>query len=202
MKILWTVSNWKRTGPLEPSLDLAAAMARRGHDVRTALGRTPAGLHDETEAVLGARGLPRVLPEARLAKHAFFWRDVPDVRRLERFLAAERPDVAVTTLANDHRLLVRAAARAGGPPVVRLWFGDGSAVIHRRERRALLATDRVVCFGEAAAARLHDLGVAASRVVVTGPPLDVAGLRRLAEGASGARERFAVPPGAFLFGRW
>ena len=26
MKLLWTISNWKRTGPVEPSLDLAKAV--------------------------------------------------------------------------------------------------------------------------------------------------------------------------------
>src|SRR5207248_5153713 len=32
VRILWALSNWKRTGPVEPSLDLAAALARRGHE--------------------------------------------------------------------------------------------------------------------------------------------------------------------------
>ena len=39
MKILWALSNWKRTGPVEPSLDLAAAMSRRGHEVLVVTGR-------------------------------------------------------------------------------------------------------------------------------------------------------------------
>ena len=53
MKLLWTVSNWKRTGPLEPSLDLAAAMAARGHDVEVAVGRAPRRSDDEAAECAG-----------------------------------------------------------------------------------------------------------------------------------------------------
>jgi glycosyltransferase involved in cell wall biosynthesis len=207
VRLLWTVSNWKRTGPVEPSLALAAAVAARGHDVACAVGRPPPGEGNTAEEVLAplaARSLRRAVPDARLSKHAFLLRDLGDVRRLARWIAAERPGAVVTTLENDHRLAVAAARRAGGVPVVRLWFSDGTLPEHRRDREALRRASRVVVFGEAPERALAALGVGPGRVGRTGPPLDVAALRRDALPRAQARRRAAglagAPEGTCLFG--
>jgi glycosyltransferase involved in cell wall biosynthesis len=200
MRLLWTVSNWKRTGPVEPSLSLAAAVAARGHDVVCAVGRSPPGETNTAEEVLVARSLRRAVPDARLSKHAFLPRDLGDVRRLARYLDAERPDAVVTTLPNDHRLALAAARRSGGTPVVRLWFSDGTSPEHRRDREALGRAARVVVFGDGPERALAELGFPAERVVRSGPPLDVRALRDEAPSRTEARRRLGVDEGVCLFG--
>lgn len=198
MDLLWTVSNWKRTGPLEPSLDLAVALQRRGHRVRVAVGAGVRGDENEAEACVAARGLELVRTGARLHKHSAPWRDLPDAWRLGRYLRASRPDVVVTTLRNDHVLLQRAARRAGGIPVLRTWYGDGIAEPVGREVRALRGCDAVVVFGQVPLEHLVASGVAADRVSVTGAPLDLTRLRYVASG--GSAERGAASAGDFLVG--
>jgi glycosyltransferase involved in cell wall biosynthesis len=200
MKLLGTISNWKRTGPVEPSLDLARAVADAGHDVRVAVGRSPAPQADDAGRAREARGLADAAAGTRLAKHAFFLRDRPDVRRLVQWMRAERPDACVTTLANDHRLVLAARRRLGVGRVIRLYFGDAEGEIPRRERSALLESDGVLVFGEGPRRRLEGLGIPPQRLRASHPPLDVRALR-----ASAARGRAHDhvrdrPPDGALFG--
>jgi glycosyltransferase involved in cell wall biosynthesis len=200
LRIVWTVSNWKRTGPVEPSLDLARAVAARGHDVRVLVGRAPAASTDPNTAAAAAaaRGLVAAPGDVRLAKHGAPWRDALDVRRVRASLAAWPPDVIVTTLAGDHRLLQRAAR--GRIPVARLLFEDPEAVVGVRARRALCRAAALFPFDEDAVARLARLGVPADRVQCIDPPLDIASLLALAGSREAARARWGVAPGRPLFG--
>ena len=200
MKVLWTVSNWKHTGPLEPSLDLAAAFAARGHEVRVAVGRPPEG--DEPEAVqcVAARGLTLAETGARLHKHSAPWRDARDVGRLARYLAGTRPDAIVTTQRNDHRLALRAARRSGGMPVARLWFGDGTGALDRRDVKACQGSSAVLPFCEEAMRQLEDAGVSQERLLRTGAPLDIASLRARIDASLSLRATFDIPPDRFLIG--
>ncbi len=200
MRFLWTISNWKHTGPVEPSLDLARAVADAGNDVRVEVGRPPSWEGPEAGVLRDARSLPAAGVGARLAKHAFFWRDRPDRRRLARWLRAFSPDHLVATLANDHRLLLAARRGAGRAPVTRLWFADGESDPPPRERVSLLASERVVVFGDAPAARLRMLGVDAARVVRLDPPLDVDRVRARVADVPAARRALGVPDDAFLVG--
>jgi glycosyltransferase involved in cell wall biosynthesis len=200
MKVLWTVSNWKHTGPLEPSLDLAAAFAARGHEVSVAVGRPPAGDDPEAIECVAARGLTLAETGARLHKHSAPWRDARDVRRLGRYLTAARPDAIVTTQRNDHRLLLRASRRAGQPAVARLWFGDGSTSLDRRDLAACAESAVVFPFCEAAVRQLQGAGVGAERLVRTGAPLDLAALRDRIDPTWDARLELGVPTGRFLVG--
>lgn len=183
MHLLWTVSNWKRTGPVEPSLDLARAMTARGHRVQVACGTRPAGMQsdeprNDTEDVVSAYALEVASTGAQLHKHAAPWRDVRDVRRLTTWLRAHRPDAIVTTLRNDHGLVARVAHNVG-VPVVRLWFGDGEEPLTRRARRALSKTSGVLAFGARPAMRIQGTGMAPERVRISGAPLDIERLRSL-----------------------
>ncbi len=198
MRLLWTLSNWKRTGPVEPSLDLAAAMAARGHAVRVAVGRAPPGRVQGVAPEAVARGLPVVDTGARLGKHAAPLANWRDRRALGRWIAAAGVDAVVATLRNDHHLAVGAA---GGRPVVRLGFGDGSERLPGRERRALAQSRGVLVFGRAAEARLRALGVPAPRLRRVGPPLAAAALRaRVADPPALVRARLGVAPGVLLAG--
>ena len=199
MKLLWTISNWKRTGPLEPSLDLAAALAAEGHDVQVAVGLAPEGHPDSAEVAAAARGLTRAATGATLAKHSQPLRNWRDARRLRHWIERERPDAVVATQRNDHVLATRAAA-GEGVPVVRLWFGDGEAALDPRDVKALGHAAGTLVFCDAAAAQLEQHGVDPARIARAAPPLDVADLRARAEGADGLRERLGVPAEHLLVG--
>jgi glycosyltransferase involved in cell wall biosynthesis len=199
VKILWTISNWKRTGPVEPSLDLAAAVAAAGHEVLVAVGRGPRGTRDDAAAARGRRSL--VAPDVRLwlHKHAFLLRDVPDVRALREWIRRERPEVLVTTLPNDHRLVAR-AAEGTHVPVVRLWFGDPDAPPRPREVEPLRRAARVFAFGGTAAQRLSEAGVRPGSVALLDPPLDVDALRAEVREPTVRRAAWGAGDDPFCFG--
>ena len=201
MRILWALSNWKRTGPVEPSLDLAAALARRGHEALVVTGRPIGTADDEAAEAAEARGLTRLDLRLRLAKHLSFLGNRRDAARLASHLRAHRPDVVVSTLRNDHRVLARAVALSGAAiPLVRLWFEDGSARIGRPETKRLRGAARVVTFGSAPEASLLAVGVAKDRLARALPPLDLARIRRAATRREEMRRRFAGGSDAVLVG--
>ncbi len=199
MKLLWTIANWKRTGPVGPSLDLAKAVEERGHDVRVEVGRPDRRDPNTSDRARTVRDLVPAGVGARLHKHAFLLRDLPDVTKLARWMRKEKPDVVVTTLANDNRLALAAVRRVPEASVARLWFHAGDGEIHAREQKSLRATSRIFVFGERPAARLRELGIAADRVHLLGAPLDVAGIR--AQAARSERpSALGVPSDVFLVG--
>ncbi len=199
MKLLWTLSNWKRTGPVEPSLDLAAAFEALGHDVRVACGVSPADHDDESADAARARGLTVVDTGAQLHKHSAPWRDLRDARRLRAWIREHEPDGLVATHRSGHRLLLRAAGRRG-PPVVRLWFGDGRSDVDPRDAKALRASAGVLVFGAAAQKQLQELGVPPARIRRTGPPLGVEEIQGRAWDPATVRARHGIAKDAFVFG--
>jgi len=201
MRLLWPIANWKRTGPVEPSLDLAAALARRGHEVLVATGRPVGDAPDDAGAAADARGLVRLQLGLALRKHVGFLANRRDARRLAGHLRARPPDVVQCTLRNDHRIVARALARTGVPrPLVRFWFEDGTAAPSPEEARLLAAASRVVVFGARPAATLAAAGVAPARIERLAPPIDVERVRRAATATAAFRARWAAPPGALVVG--
>lgn len=199
MKILHLVSNWKWTGPAEPAVNLAAELARRGHEVKLLVGRSRGD-----EAPLRREALRRGLaPDESLflGKHRNPLRDWPDKSRLARLLRAARFDVAHAHLGNDHRL-VAAARRSAGVrlPIVRTWY-DGELPESRAERR-LLARDaeaivtpseRVACLMPGA------LSVPSDRVFRIETAIDLSRFTPRGAGPD-LRERLSIPPSAFVVG--
>lgn len=201
MRLLFTLANWKRTGPVEPSLDLAAALGRRGHEVLVATGRPVGDAPDDAGAAADARGLVRLALGLRLGKHVGFLANRRDARLLAGHLVARPPDVVQCTLRNDHRIVVRAFGLTGTPlPLVRFWFEDGAAPPSAEEARLLAAASRVVVFGARPAATLAAAGVDPARVARLAPPVDVARVRRAATARAAFRARWAAPPGALVVG--
>ena len=199
MKLLWTISNWKRTGPVEPSLDLAAAVRDAGHDVRVAVGAAPGGFDDHARASADARGLIQADTGARLAKHASPLRDLRDAGRLRRWIQREQPDAVVATLRNDHVLAMR-AARGSGTPVARLWFGDGTGPLDHRDKQALRGSAIVMAFSERARRHVESAGVRGPRFIESGPPLALKALRERGDDPAGVRARWSISPDRLLVG--
>jgi glycosyltransferase involved in cell wall biosynthesis len=201
VRVLWTVANWKRTGPVEPSLDLAAAVARAGHEVLVATGRPVGTAPDEAAIACAARGLPRLEMGLRLGKHRSPLADRRDAALLARHLRALRPDVVQATLRNDHRVAAAALARAGvSARVLRLWFEPPGRVPEGSEAALLREASAVLAFGRAPARDLEAAGVARERVVLTDPPLDLDRLARVPLDRGAARARLGAREGETLFG--
>jgi glycosyltransferase involved in cell wall biosynthesis len=191
MRFLWPIANWKRTGPVEPSLDLAAAMARAGHEVLVATGRPEGQAPDDAGEAAEARGLHRLHAGLLLSKHIRRLGNRRDVGILARQLRARPPDAVVSTIRNDHRLLARALSKAGcAAPLVRLWFDDGTTPPSKEEARLLASAHRVAVFGRRPAEVLAGLGLPPARVVRLDPPLDLARIRRAAGDTEAARGRW------------
>jgi glycosyltransferase involved in cell wall biosynthesis len=201
VRILWTIANWKRTGPVEPSLDLAAAAARAGHEVFAATGRPVGTAPDEAAAACAARGLARLDLGLRLGKHRSLLGDARDAARLAEHLRALRPDAVQATLRNDHRVARAAVRRTGlATPLLRLWFEDGAAPPSRGEAALLREAARVFAFGEGPRRALEAAGVEPARVVRLEPPLDVDRLRRVPSARDEVRARHGAVDGVPLFG--
>jgi glycosyltransferase involved in cell wall biosynthesis len=201
MRLLWSVANWKRTGPVEPSLDLASALASRGHEVLVVTGRPVGTAPDESGEAAEVRGLTRLSLGLRLGKHRALFGDGRDVRRLAAHLSARPPDIVQTTLANDHRILAGAVAVSGhAVPVARLWFEDGAKPPPSWEAALLRSAGRTFVFGDAAERTLLAAGVAPERLARVAPPIDAPRLRRAATGVAAARERLLSGGGGLLVG--
>ena len=201
MRLLWPIANWKRTGPVEPSLDLAAALVRRGHEVLVATGRPVGRAPDDAGAAADARGLVRLQLGLKLPKHVGFLANRRDARRLAGHLRARPPDVVQCTLRNDHRIVVRAFGLLGAPrPLVRFWFEDGVTPPSAEEAHLLASASRVVVFGARPAATLAAAGVDPARVERIAPPVDVERVRRGATAPAAFRARWGAPPGALVVG--
>lgn len=192
MRLLWLLSNWKRTGPVEPSLDLAAAVARAGHDVAVMCGRAPRGRDSGAAEAARARDLEVVDIGLVLDKHRFGLRDRRDARRLRQHLEVSGPDALVTTLRNDHRIAAKARRGTRPPILARLAFEPLARTI---EVAPPEPTDLV--FAMLPGDTRPDAPFA---VEVLEPALDIAALAASGADATGAREALGIDPGTFLFG--
>ena len=197
--MLVTISNWKRTGPVEPALDGAKALQEAGHDVLVATGLTPDGESDAAEHAARARGLTWIDVGASLQKHSSPLRDLRDVAALSHALAKFDIDVVLSTLKNDHRLASRAARRRPGVRHGAIWFADGYSPPEASLRRAFRHATVLAVFCDRAAAPLSACGV--RRVVTTPIPMDLPALRGAARGLVGkGRAALGVPPEEFVLG--
>ncbi|MEN8148785.1 MAG: glycosyltransferase family 4 protein [Planctomycetota bacterium] len=201
MRIVHLYANWKWTGPAEPAVNLAATLARRGHDVLFVPGRPVGDLENLIATKARERGLD-VREGLALDKH---WRPIGnhlDARRLSTWFDEFRPDIVHAHTLNDH-LVGAAAARRHRPdlPVVRsLYDGEASPAgwrtrlaFGRRTDFLLSASDRVR--GETATR----FGMDPARTAVYDVPIDLARFdpdRELPD----LRAEYGIEPGDFVVG--
>ncbi len=178
MKILHAFSNWKWTGPAEPAVRLAAALAKHV-DVDFACGSCPHDdLENKVETAAKSHGLP-LLEGLRLRKHFDPWNSARDYRRIREVLAERRYTLVHAHLLNDHLLFGAAARRtrgSGAPPLV-LRTVYGGPDLSPRIRTALAFSrlvDGVVCASEAAAEEVRRrTAVPPERLIVVPGAVDV-----------------------------
>ncbi len=201
MKLAWLISNWKRTGPVEPSLDLAAAVAAAGHEVEVWVGRAPAGGEAGAHDAALTRGLSVPAGGPALGKHRHPVWDRLDRRRLTTTLRAAKPDVLVATLPNAHRLAASVAPRLDPPPrVARLYFRAPDFMPTGSELRALQSAAGVFAPTPLVHTQVLAAGVAQARAHLLPPALGVHALRAQVTDREAARAALGIPAETSCFG--
>ncbi len=205
MKLLHLFSNYRWTGPAEPTLNLVGALRNAGWEVTFACGQAPRGRKNGVLAAAEERGIP-VRTDLRLAKHRNPLVNRRDARRLRQWLAEDRFDLIHASLRNAH--VVAAAARRGVTPrplLVRTCFaGEGPTAI--AERRLLRRhTDGLIAVSERARTRaIERLGFPADRVWMVHTANDLARFDPRRIGAPEARvqrrQELGIPADAFVVG--
>ncbi len=127
MKVLHLLSNYKWTGPAEPSVNLAAALANPpkadGAEVMFAPGADSKGRSMVAEHC-ARRGLGCV-KGLRLGKHRRLLANRRDCARLAEIIEREKFDILHTHLDNDHRIALRALEKTEHRPVLVRSIYDG-----------------------------------------------------------------------------
>ncbi|MFW6158115.1 MAG: glycosyltransferase family 4 protein, partial [Planctomycetota bacterium] len=115
MNILHLFSNHKLTGPAEPVVRLAAALAERGHEVMLAHSPPPRQRSGDIDSAAERYGVDTITA-FRLPKHfrpASIWRDA---RALARCIDHRAFDIVHCHLINDHLTGALAARRSRSRP--------------------------------------------------------------------------------------
>jgi len=181
MKILHLFSNWKWTGPADPTLTLCKELEKRGHDVTFAYRKPPFPFEDSIEKRVFHAGVKatdrfRLDHSVKFYHPSFLPAHLRDILDLTRYLREERFDILNVHHSHGH-LLGGIAARRSGHPVV-IIRSD-----HKRDplnpglgNRFLISrlTDGMITFSERA--RKEDsehFGLPLERVGKISPALDL-----------------------------
>ena len=181
MKILHLFSNWKWTGPADPTLNLCQGLEKRGHDVTFAYRRPPLPVEDSIEKrvlQIGIKATDRFrLDHSVKAYHPSFLRThVRDILDLTRYLRQEKFDVLHVHHSHGHLLGGIAARRSGLPMIVIRTDHKRDPLKPHLGNRLLISqfTDGMVTFSERA--RREDaehFGFPLERVERLSPALDL-----------------------------
>ncbi len=159
LRILHVVANRWWTGSADPALDLARSLKERGHSVWFACVRG-----DVLETHVRKAGV-ELVESLSLERTAQPWRLGTQIGALRRVLRDRAIDIVHAHQTHDHWLA--ALARAGtGVRLVRTVHHRRAVHDGRATRWLLQRADAVIAVSEGIAARLHDAGVADTRVTV------------------------------------
>lgn len=171
MKILHLFSDWKWTGPAEPTLDMVQGLTQAGVDVRLAVSQLPFDAEDTVHKHAALRSVD-LLNGYRLRKHYHFLHNALDTRKLQKYIAQESIDIVHCHRHQDHFVgasltkklpirLVRSSHE--GKPLKRTW----------RNRRNLKRTQLYLPVShEAARADEKLFGIPPEKIHVLEPCLD------------------------------
>jgi glycosyltransferase involved in cell wall biosynthesis len=181
LKILHLFSDWKWTGPADPTTNLCKELERRGHDVTFAHGKPPVPVEDSIEKRVSKREIKATtrfhLNHVLKVYHpSSVWDNLRDISNLTHYLHQERFDILNVHHSHDHIIGGIAARRSDRPVIV-------IRTDHKREplkpsfgNRLLISqlTDGMITFSERA--RKEDaehFGLPMERVTRISPALDL-----------------------------
>jgi glycosyltransferase involved in cell wall biosynthesis len=122
MKIIHLFSNWKWTGPADPTVNLCKALEKRGHEVTFAYRKPPLPVEDSIEKRVLRAGIKatdrfHLDHSVKLYHPSFLRTNLRDIVDLTRYLREEKFDILNVHHSHGH-LLGGIAARWSGQPVI------------------------------------------------------------------------------------
>jgi glycosyltransferase involved in cell wall biosynthesis len=123
MKILHLFSNWKWTGPADPTLNLCKGLEKKGHDVTFAYRKPPLPVEDSIERRVlqsGVKATDRFQLDhsVKFYHPSFLPTHVRDILDLTHYLREEKFDILNVHHSHGHLLGGIAAKRSGHPVIV------------------------------------------------------------------------------------
>ena len=181
MKILHLFSNWKWTGPADPTLNLCKELEKRGHDVTFAYRKPPLPVEDSIEKRVLQAGVKatdrfRLNHSVKFYHPSFLPANLRDILDLSRYLGEERFDILNVHHSHGHLLGGIAARRSGHPVIVIRTDHKRDPLKPSLGNRFLISqlTDGMITFSERA--RREDsehFALPLERVVKISPALDL-----------------------------
>jgi glycosyltransferase involved in cell wall biosynthesis len=123
MKILHLFSNWKWTGPADPTVNLCKGLEKRGHEVTFAYQKPPLPVEDSIEKRVlqaGIRATDRfqLNHSVKVYHPSFLPTHLRDILDLTHYLREEKFDILNVHHSHGHLLGGIAARRSGHPVIV------------------------------------------------------------------------------------
>lgn len=204
LRILHLLSDWKWTGPAEPAVDLAEALAARGHVVHFACEQPPHPVDDSVGQRAAARGLT-VVDGLELRKHFAWGANLRDLWRLPALLAQHRIDVVHCHRGQDHLVAGIAVRRRRLPVAVVRTSHEGVPLRRTLRTRYLLrrCTTRLIAISRAAAeGDRAGFGLRPEQVTAIDAPIDLRRFdpARAARPAAEVRAALGLPADAIVAG--
>ncbi|HOX37617.1 MAG TPA: glycosyltransferase family 4 protein [Candidatus Brocadiia bacterium] len=192
-RILHLFSNFRKTGPAEPMLNLCVTLQSRGWDISAAFSKPLPWNDDDLTDIAAGLGI-KVVRGFNLDKHFLITDDFEDISLLTRYIREARIRLIHAHMDNDHLVAAMAARRGGyAVKVVRSFYDSGAA--RKTFRTPFMygrATDMVIAFSENAADSLaRTFRLPKERVTVVDGAVD---LRRFdpGRGLDGARRELGL----------
>ena len=181
MKILHLFSNWKWTGPADPTVNLCKGLEEKGHDVMFAYRKPPFPFEDSIEkrvlkASIKATDQFHLNHSLKVYHPSFFWKNLQDIRRLTDYLNQEKFDILNVHYTHGHILGGIAARRSDHPAIIIRTDHKRDPLKSSLGNRVLLShfTDGMIAFSERARkADSENFGIPLERVGKIMPALDL-----------------------------
>ena len=181
MKILHLFSNWKWTGPADPTLNLCKGLEKRGHEVTFAYRKPPFPVEDSIEKRVLQSGVKatdrfRLDHSVKFYQSSFLPIHLRDIVDLTHYLREEKFDILNVHHSHGHLLGGIAARRSGHPVIVIRSDHKRDPLKPSLGNRLLISqfTDGMITFSERA--RREDaehFGLPLERIEKISPALDL-----------------------------